>query len=54
VRRRECVSLSFDTQLALIEFPLDLGPLLEVLVGLGDVLRPGRVGGRRYLVWSWR
>src|SRR5512132_109755 len=50
VRRRECVPLAADTQLALVKLPLDLGSLLEVLVGLGDVLRRWRVSRRRYVV----
>jgi hypothetical protein len=50
VGRRECVPLSADTQLTLVKLPLDLGSLLEVLVGLGDVLRRWRVSRRRYVV----
>jgi hypothetical protein len=50
VRQRECVPLSADMQLAFVRLPLDLGSLLEVLVGLGDILRTWRVSRRSYLV----
>jgi hypothetical protein len=50
VRRRDLVALSLDLQLALVELASDLGPLLLVYLGLGDILRRRRVRRGRHLV----
>src|SRR6266566_1427134 len=50
VRWRERVSLSLDLEFVLVVLAADLGPLLLVLLGLGDILPRWRVGRRRHLV----